>query len=359
MHKVNITAGEISELLSGVLVGPPDLRLSGFCEPSEVDSASICFIMDKEVLKSLANRSPGLVIIPPNLEGVISSPRIVVKSPSLAMARLMSHLFPQSKLKEFISPNSFVSKSARIGKNVTISPGCVIGEDVEIGDGTEFYPNVVIGDRCKIGSNCTIHPSVSIYHGCKIGNQVILHAGVVIGADGFGFAESENGPQKIPQIGNVVIEDNVEIGANSCVDRATIGTTRIGFGTKLDNQVQIGHNCNIGKFCIICGQVGMAGSVIIGDGVIIAGQVGLADHLKVGDRAVLGPDTSLGIDVAAGESIMGPKGYPAKLYLKCLFYFGRLPEVFRRLKLLEDEKFKKSHDLPDEKALDHSQNDSL
>lgn len=353
MHKVNITAGEISKIISGRLLADPDLKLTGFCEPGEVDSTSFCFLTRKESLRMMDGRSAGLVIIPANLESLISLPSIVVNNTSLALAGLLSKLFPPVRSNGTIHPRAIISESAKVGANVEIGAGSFIGEDVDIGDNTIILQNVVIGDRTRIGRDCKIYPLVSIYHGCDIGNSVIIHAGAVIGADGFGYTESETEILKIEQIGNVTIEDNVEVGASSCVDRATIGTTRIGFGTKIDNQVQIGHNCKIGRFNIICGHVGLAGSVISGDGVTFGGQVGVADHLKIGDGATLGPTTQLAVDVEPGQTVLGEKGYPARVYFRKLFLLEKLPEYVKRIKALEKEIFKKSQGLPPEKALDH------
>lgn len=352
MHRVNITASEISKIISGKLLADPDLKLTSFCEPMEADSSSFCFLMKKENLQETHGKKIGLVIIPPNLEKLTSLQSIVVENTSLALAKLLSALFPKAKSEGTIHSKAIISESAKIGTNVEIGAGSVIGEDVDIGENTIINQNVVIGDRTKIGKNCRIYPSVIIYHGCEVGNSVVIHAGSVLAADGFGYSKGENGIMKIEQIGKVIIEDHVEIGANSCIDRATIGVTRIGFGTKIDNQVQIGHNCKIGRFNIICGQVGLAGSVTSGDGVTFAGQVGVADHIKIGDGATLGPTTELGRDVEPGQIIMGEKGYPARDYIRRYFLLEKLPEYVKRIKALENEIFKKSQGLPPEKALD-------
>ncbi|OGQ36979.1 MAG: hypothetical protein A3F16_03805 [Deltaproteobacteria bacterium RIFCSPHIGHO2_12_FULL_43_9] len=348
-----MTAGEISKIISGKLLADPDLRLTGFCEPREVDSTSFCFIMKKESLREIEGKSAGLVIIPADYEQLISVPSIVVENLAVALAKLLSKLFPLARSSGIIHQRAIISESAKVGANVEIGAGSVIGEDVDIGDNTIILQNVVIGDKTRVGKNCKIYSSVSIYHGCAIGNSVIIHSGAVIGADGFGYTRGDTGILKIEQIGNVIIEDNVEIGANSCIDRATIGSTKIGFGTKIDNQVQIGHNCKIGRFNIICGQAGLAGSVMSGTGVTFAGQVGVGDHLKIGDGATLGPTTQLAVDVEPGQTILGEKGYPARVYLRKLFLLEKLPEYVKRLKALENEISKKSQDLPPEKALDH------
>jgi UDP-3-O-[3-hydroxymyristoyl] glucosamine N-acyltransferase len=352
VHKVSITAGEISKIICGKLISDPNLKLEYFCEPKDVDPKSFCFLLNEETIPIVKARNAGLVIVPTKLESLVSIPLIVVKDKSVAMAKLLTKLFPTESSSGKVDSTAIIALSAKIGKRVEIGAHSVIGEDTDIGDDTIISQNVVVGNKTKIGTKSKIYPNVTIYPGCEIGNKVLIHAGCVIGSDGFGYAKTESGLQKIKQIGKVVIEDCVEIGANSCIDRATIGSTRIGFGSKIDNQVQIGHNCSIGKFNVICGQVGIAGSVTSGDWVVMAGQVGVADHLKIGDKAVLGPTTMLSVNVEPGQSIMGDKGYPAKEYLRRLFLLEKLHEYVKRIKALEAKIFKQSKEVASEKALD-------
>jgi len=228
-----------------------------------------------------------------------------------------------------------IHSSAVIAADVRYEGEVEIGSDVKIGQGCTLGKGVIIGSGCKIGDNVIIgagtilYPNVSIYEDCLIGKNCILHSGVVIGSDGFGFMLMQGIQQKIPQVGNVVIGDNVEIGANSCIDRATLGSTRIGDGTKLDNLVQIGHNCQIGKHCILCSQVGLAGSTTLGDYVYLAGQVGVAGHCKIGDRAMVGAQSGVSGDIPADGRYFGYPAMDANLTKRIMAAQKHLPEIYR------------------------------
>ena len=346
MHNLSITSGELAKFLSGRLIGDPDKKLTGLSEPQNVVSETFCFLKSKKSLSLIKDRNPGLSIISAELETSVSSSCLVVENIQLAMARLLEHFFHSRPPIPGVHPTAVIADSAEIGEGVEVGPYVVIGDRVKVGSRTILFPHVTIGEDSTIGSDCRIYYSVTVYHGCLVGDRVILHSGLRVGGDGFGYMFDGSAHRKIQQIGNVVIEDDVEVGANSTIDRATLGSTRIGAGTKIDNLVQIGHNCQIGKSCIFCGQVGIAGSVEIGNGVMIGGKVGISDHCKIGDRAMIRPSSMVGRNIEAGERVMGMKPYPEMEFGKLLLYYERLPDLYRRVKQLEDDKSSKSLDHP-------------
>ena len=218
-----------------------------------------------------------------------------------------------------------------------MAPLAYIGDNVKIGRGTAIYPNVVIDDNVTIGEDCTIYPNVTIYHDCKLGSRITLHAGVVIGADGFGFAPTANGYEKIPQIGIVTIEDDVEIGANSCVDRSTMGTTIVHNGVKIDNLVQIAHNTDIGANTVMSSQVGVAGSTKIGEWCMFGGQVGVSGHITIGDKVVLGAQSGAPSSIKSNQTLIGTPPMPMTPYFKSQAIFRKLPDMYKQLTALRSE----------------------
>ncbi|HKK32412.1 MAG TPA: UDP-3-O-(3-hydroxymyristoyl)glucosamine N-acyltransferase, partial [Desulfomicrobiaceae bacterium] len=228
-------------------------------------------------------------------------------------------------------PEASVPDSATIGPNVFIGAGAEIGPD------TTLFPGCYVGEECRVGQGCTLYPNAVLMAGTEVGDRVTLHAGVVLGSDGFGFAQSQNGMEKFPQIGRVVVEDDVEIGANSTIDRAALGETRIGQGTKIDNLVQLGHNVQVGKNSIIVAQVGVAGSTTIGEQVILAGQVGVAGHLTIGDKCRVGAKSGIGKDLKPGTDVSGIPAMPHGTYLRASTTLPKLPDMVRRIRKLEKE----------------------
>lgn len=255
-------------------------------------------------------------------------------NPHFAYARAVELLHPLPQEKRGIHPTAVVDPSARIGLNASIGACAVIGADVEIGEGCTLLPHVVIYRGVKIGKNFFAHSHVSVRENCEIGDNVLLHNGVVIGSDGFGFAKDENGSwYKIPQIGRVVIEDNVEIQANACIDRASLGETRIGRNTKIDNLAQVAHNCVIAENSMLCAQVGLAGSTEIGRNVILAGQVGVAGHCKIGDGVIVTAQSGTHGDIPAGSMVSGTPAFDHKQWLRSVTAFTRLPELARAIRV--------------------------
>jgi UDP-3-O-[3-hydroxymyristoyl] glucosamine N-acyltransferase len=292
-----VRVDDIVALVGGRYDGPRDRVVRGVATLQDATSDHISFLGNPIYAPQLQTTKAGLVLVPNDIDG--GDARFIrVSKPHAALAKVLTRWFDTPGLPSGISPLASISPTAIIGSNVTIGAFVSIGDEVTIGDGTTIYPNV------------------SIYHRCKIGRRCILHSGVVIGADGFGFATEDGRHHKIPQIGIVRIEDDVEIGANSAVDRAALGETVIGEGTKIDNLVQIGHNVRIGKHCLLVSQVGIAGSTELGDYVVAAGQSGISGHLKIGSGAQIGAAAVVLHDVPDGAKVVGNPAIPFREYAR-------------------------------------------
>lgn len=275
---------ELAELVNGKFSGDGNIEINRVADFAKAKQGEITFL---EKIENPAETTASCVIVPENSDLPFST--IQVKNPKLAFAKIAAVLHPSKKRESIIHPSAVVSESVKLGKDLFIGAFCCVGDNSEIGDNTQLRAGAKVGDNVRIGKNCVLHPNVFIEDNCTIGDNVILHAGVVIGADGFGYVrDGANGYVKFPQIGTVIIEDNVEIGANSCIDRGALGETRIGEGTKIDNLVQIAHNVQIGKRVVIAAQTGISGSTIIEDDCVIGGQVGMGDHARVLSGAIIG-----------------------------------------------------------------------
>ncbi len=327
---VPLPLARIAEIVDGNLFGDPAITVSGISEVSVAQPDDLVFAWTKPAAAQAFAGAAAAVVVSPDLARP-DKPHIVVSNPRLAMAKLLSTLLPPEFPSPEIRPTAVIGKGVKLGDGVFIGDYAVIGDETEIGDGTLVFPHAVIGRRVRIGRHCRIYPHVTIYDGVVIGNRVIIHAGAVIGKDGFGFVWDGTQHFRIPQIGTVIIEDDVEIGANSCIDRATLGETRIGKGTKIDNLVQIAHNCVLGAHCVLAGQVGLAGSVQVGNGVLMGGQVGIADHVQIGNGVVLLAKSGL-MDNAPAHSQWA--GYPARPRSQWLRVEAALPQLPDALKLL-------------------------
>lgn len=278
---------EIAEFVGGELRGSGEIEILSAADLERAGKGQIAFAERTDFPEGL---QASCVIVPegPALTGGIAA-TITVRNPKLAFARAAALLHPPKFREPQIHPSAVIAASATIGRDVFIGAFVGVGDNSVVGDGTHLRPGAKVGDNVNIGEGCVLHPNVFIDDGCTIGDRVVLHSGVVVGADGFGYVRGESGEYvKFPQIGTVVIEDDVEIGANTCVDRGALGETRIGEGTKIDNLVQVGHNVRIGKRCVIAAQTGISGSVVIEDDCVIGGQVGFGDHVVVKSGAVIG-----------------------------------------------------------------------
>ena len=272
------------------------------------------------------------------LEQPVKATLIRVDNAYESIARLLQFYEQMKPRKTGIDPLASISEKARIGENVYIGAFACIGDDVVIGDGTQIFPHTVIGDRVTIGRQTTIFPNVTVYQGCKIGNNVTIHAGSVIGADGFGFAPNQEGYDKIPQIGIVVIEDDVEIGANTCIDRSTMGQTVIHKGVKLDNLIQVAHNCEIGENTVMSAQVGLAGSTKVGSWCMVGGQAGFSGHIHVADKTFVGAQCGVIKNTKGdGETLIGSPAMDPKMFFKAKAIYAKLPDMYRQIAQLQRE----------------------
>lgn len=341
------TVGEIAKLLGAELVGDAKTLITGV---SGVDSAlpgTIAFIEKESLLSTALDCSASAIIAPVSLadkmrdsagaSGAHRKPAVLTGNPRLAFAKVMEYLQPLDLPEAGIHPSAVIEADAYIGEGVSVGANCYIGHHAHIADGVVIHPHVVIGNGVQIGEASTIDSSVVIHHHVHIGARVRIHAGSVIGGDGFGYVLDDGKHHKVPQIGTVIIEDDVEIGANVCIDRAMLGATRIGSGTKVDNLVQIAHNVQIGRNCIICSQVGLSGSVIVEDDVVMAGQAGVRDHVKIGKGAVLGAKCGVMNNVGNGEFVLGSPAMPQREFFRQEAASRKLSSTVRTLRQLEKQ----------------------
>jgi UDP-3-O-[3-hydroxymyristoyl] glucosamine N-acyltransferase len=304
---------EIAKILDGELVGDPDIQISSLAKIQSASKGELTFLANPKYGKYLESTKASAVLISKTQESPDIN-HIKVDDPYLSFLDILNLFYPL-KDPDFngIHSTAVVAESADIGKNVQIGPNVFIGESVKIGDNSILYPNCVLLDKVQVGNNCRFYPRVSIREGCRVGNGVIIHDGAVLGSDGFGFAPDGEKYKKIPQMGIVIIEDNVEIGANSTIDRATIGETIIKKGCKIDNLVQIAHNVEIDENTVVAAQTGISGSTKVGKHVTIAGQVGTVGHIEIGDNAILAAKSGISKNVPPGEIWFG---YPAMTIMK-------------------------------------------
>ena len=325
---------KIAELVGGTLKGDGSLEISGLQGLEQAQKGHITFLSKKLLLDTLNRSQVSAVLVKEAVDTSIS--QVIVASPELAFARLLREFHPEPKPKPGIHDRAVVGENVKLGEQVTLSAGVCVGNDVVIGDHVHLFPNVVVGEGCQIGSHTIIHPNVTLYRNTELGNHVILHSGVVVGADGFGYTLDEKGAHfKINQIGRVVIEDHVEIGANSCIDRAAMGTTRIKQGTKIDNLVQVAHNCTVGEHSILVAQVGLAGSCTLGHHVVLAGQVGVADHVTLGDQVTLTAQSGTFRSIESNQVYGGHPAVPLGEWKKYVTVLPKLPELARKMRDLE------------------------
>lgn len=303
-----MTTREIAEFLNGELHGDGDLQIYRVADFTSAGDGDIAYL-------SRTNRrietNASCVIVSPDADTQAITSAISVDDPKQAFAKLARALYPQKRQIGSVDRTAVISSTASLGENVCVGAFVSVGENSKIGDGTQMLAGSRIGDDVMIGARCVLHSNVVVENGCTIGNDVVLHAGVVIGADGFGYVKDKDGSHlKFPQIGTVVIEDNVEIGANSCVDRGALGETRIGAGTKIDNLVQIAHNVQIGKNCIIVAMSGISGSSVLEDDVVLAGQVGIADHVTLKKGVVIAAKSAVYSNKVISDGVWS--GIPAR-----------------------------------------------
>ena len=330
-----LTVEELARLLSCPFEGDGRRIITGVAGLENAGMGDLVFLASPKLRKLLEVCRAAAAIVPPG-EPYRGLPVIISKTPQLTFMRAVEHFFKPYRPEPGIHPTAVVSPSARIGERVAVGALAVVGDEAEIGDGTVLFPLVSVFPRAKIGQDCLIYSHVSIREDVRIGDRVILHCGAVIGSDGFGYLKLDNGThKKIPQAGTVVIEDDVEIGANSAVDRAALGETRIRRGTKIDNLVQVAHNVEIGENAILAGQVGIAGSSKIGKNVVLAGQVGVADHLSVGDNVIAIAQAGIAQDVPPGAVVAGTPQIDVHDWRRASVLLPQLSDLFKDFKRLK------------------------
>ncbi len=333
MDTKNTTIHHLAEMAGGQVSGNANIVISGFAPLESAEQGQISFLVkagEKEQLK-LARASA--IIVPKEVEECEGKTLIHVKDPYLAVAIIHGYLEAQPFIAKGIHPKAFVEDDCQFGKEISVEPMAVVGERVRIGERVSIGAGTVIGNDVEIGHDTTIMANVTIYEKCKIGNRVRLHSGTVIGSDGYGYAANEIGEHiKRPQVGIVQVDDDVEIGANSCVDRAAYGVTRIKSGTKIDNLVQVAHNVVVGENCLLVSQVGLAGSTTLGRNVVMGGQSATGGHLVIGDQVMIAARGAVNKDQPKGAVLGGAPGLPIRQWAKATAIFGKLPELHKNVK---------------------------
>lgn len=336
---MEFTAKQIADFVNGTVEGNADERVSSFAKIEEGRPGAISFLSNPKYTHYLYDTKSSVVLVNKDLqlEQEVKATLIRVDNAYESVARLLQLYESMKPRKQGIHPQACIAESAQVADDCYVGAFAYIGENVVVGKGTQIYPHTVVEDNASIGEGCILYPNVSIYHDCRIGNRVIIHSGAVIGADGFGFAPNEQGYDKIPQIGNVVIEDDVEIGANTCVDRSTMGSTIVHKGAKLDNLVQIAHNVEVGESTVMSAQVGIAGSTKVGSWCMFGGQAGFAGHITVGDRTFVGAQCGVNSSLKGHESVIGSPAMEPKGFFRSSVVFKKLPDMYRDIEVLKKE----------------------
>jgi UDP-3-O-[3-hydroxymyristoyl] glucosamine N-acyltransferase len=329
------TAEALSRIFQGAIVGDGSAQVRSLAPLSQAGSGTLSYCVNKKY-GSLLNQLKGAILLTSEdlVRPELPLTYIVVANPQEAFARV-ARQFSLRAHWEGISPQAIIDPSAFLAEGVKVGPFAIVCEGASIGKGSTLYPFVYVGADVEIGEQCEIHPQVTILDRVTVGNRVKIFSGSVLGSDGFGLVTTEQGMSEMPQIGTVVIEDDVRVGAHCSIDRGTIGETRIGANSKLDDQVHVGHNCRIGRNCVLCGQVGLSGSVVLEDNVVLGGQVGIADHVVIGKKARLAGQSGTSSHLPGEQDYFGSPAIPIKESFKILRQIRKLPELAARLKRLE------------------------
>jgi UDP-3-O-[3-hydroxymyristoyl] glucosamine N-acyltransferase len=334
-QKLSVT--ELAQLVGGRVVGDGDILIERIANLDSAGEYEIAYVDNEKFFEAARDSKASCLILPNDSKAEFNNPALIaVANPKLAFAIIGAALHPAKHRDPAIHPAASIAATADIALTAYIGPGASVGSYSHVGSSTRIEAGAVIGDNVSIGAGCVIHPNVVLYDGVSVGNNVILHAGVCIGADGFGYVRDQMGYHKFPQIGTVVIEDDVELGAYTCVDRAALGRTRIGRGTKLDNMVHVGHNCDIGERVVIAAQTGISGSVVIEDDAVIGGQVGFGDHTRVQKGAIIGSKAGILPGKVVRPGVWwGIPVQPLAEYKRLNAHLGRLPQMREELKELK------------------------
>ncbi len=330
----SFTLGEVAAAVGGRVIGDPKLTLRGVRALEDAGPDDLSWVAgERRAAGARASRAGA--VLAPSVEATAGKPAVVVDLPALALARWLEIRSPETRPRPGIARGARVHPTARIGRGASIAAGATIGAGARIGERTRVSEGAFVGAEAEIGDDCLLHPNVVVRERCVIGSRCVLHAGAVVGSDGFGYVWDGRAHRKIPQVGIVRIGDDVEVGANAAIDRATLGETRIGRGTKIDNLVQIGHNVVVGEDAVLCGQVGIAGSARVEDRATLAGQVGVNDHVTVGKGAIATGQAGVTGSVPPGAVVSGMPAAPHREFLKRAAWTARLPELARRLEEIE------------------------
>ena len=326
---------EVAALVGGELIGEADPEIRGAVGLVDAEVGDLTFVGKAALLPELAKSRATAVLVGPDM--ATDMPAIRCEHPYRAFVKLLVQLVPDPDriFPPGIHPTAVIAGDADVAAAASIGPYCVIGAGTRVGEGSRLGPHVTLGPDVTVGQRCVLHPQVTIREGCVLGSDVVLHVGVVVGTEGFGYLPGDEGLELVPQVGTVIIEDRVEVGAGTCIDRATTGTTVIATGTKIDNLIQIGHNVKIGRHCSLSAQTGVSGSSVLGDGVIAGGQVGIADHVNIGAGAKIGAQSGLMKDVAPDTSVFGSPALEVGETFRIFGAMRKLPELLRRVAKLE------------------------
>ncbi|GHV57771.1 UDP-3-O-acylglucosamine N-acyltransferase [Bacteroidia bacterium] len=346
---MEFSAQQIAHLLKGTVEGNPDCKVNNFSKIEEGKPHTLTFLANPKYSSYIYQTEASIALVNNDFspEKALPATLTLIRVPNAysALAQLMNLANQAKAKKRGIETPSFISSSARIPEqNIYIGAFAYIGEKVQLGENAEIYPNVYLGDNVIIGENTTIYAGVKIYADCCIGKNCIIHAGAVVGSDGFGFAKEGEVYQKIPQLGNVIIEDNVEIGANTTIDRAVMDSTIIRQGVKLDNLIQVAHNVEIGENTAIAAQTGISGSTKIGKNGVIGGQVGLGGHIKIGDNVGIGAQSGIISNIESGRNILGTPAIDVKQFFRSSVVFAKLPDIYRQINQLQKDIESLKHD---------------
>lgn len=337
---MNFTASDIAKVLNGEIDGNPDIIVNNLAKIDEGKPKTLSFLANEKYTKYVYSTESSIVIVNKTFvaEKEVTCTLIRVEDSRQAFTTLLEFYDSGRKQKEGIEQPVFISETAKYGKGIYLGAFSYLGENVKIGDNVKIYPNVYVGDNTIIEDNVTLYSGVKLYSETVIGNNSVIHAGSVIGSDGFGFApNSTNEYKKMPQVGNVVIKSNVEIGACTTIDRAMLGSTVIGKGVKLDNQIQVAHNVEIGENTVIAAQTGLAGTTKVGKNCMIGGQVGFAGHISIGDNVKIAAQSGIMSDIKEGETVQGSPTMPIMDFYKSYVHFTKLPSIVKRVQELEKQ----------------------
>ena len=327
---------ELAERIDGRIEGDPLRRVGGLAPVASAGPADLTYVVGARYARFLADSRAGVILVPPDLDVEPRAATLIrVTSPELAFSRLLEVFHPPSPPAPGVHPTAVIGRDVRLGEGTSIGPYAVIEDGATIGAGSTIGAHVFVGRGVTIGVGVRADPGCSVFEGAVLGDRVRLHGGARISSDGFGYTTGPDGPVKIRQIGRCLLDDDVEVGCNSTIDRGSLGDTVIGRGTKVDNLAHIGHNCRLGRNCFVVAQVGIAGSTVVGDGARLGGQVGIAGHLVIGDGASLGAQSGVMSNIPDGETWSGSPARPHREWLRASSAFYKLPEILRRLGALE------------------------